>query len=84
MSITTTSTESSQENNNSMSNWANEVRTMILKHYFWNVAAVGRVFAEVDVNLMPSAIEWIGRDATGYSAMFHLVRGNHVLLLSRK
>ena len=62
--------------------WANEVRTMILTHYFRNADAVGRVFAEVDVTLMPSAIEWIGRDATGYSAMFHLVRGNHVLLLS--
>ena len=84
--ITTGTTEAPQENNNEiiMSNRANEVRTMILIHYFWNVDAVGRVFAEVDVNLMPSAIEWIGRDATGYSAMFQLVRGNHALLLSRK
>ena len=84
--ITTGTTEAPQENNNEiiMSSRANEVRTMILTHYFWNVDAVGRVFAEVDVNLMPSAIEWIGRDATGYSAMFQLVRGNHALLLSRK
>ena len=82
--ITTTTTESSQENINSINNRANEVRTMILKYYFGSVDSVGRVFAEADVKILPSAIEWIGRDATGYSAMFHLVRGHHVLLLSRK
>ena len=82
--ITTTTMESSQENNNSMNNRANEVRTMVLKYYFGSVNSLGRVFAEADVKILPSAIEWIGRDATGYSAMFHLVRGHHVLLLSRK
>lgn len=58
---------------------AEGVRKLILEHYFTNVSAIGRVFVDVDKKILPNAMEWIGRDGLGFSAMYHLVRGNPLL-----
>jgi hypothetical protein len=34
----------------------------ILAHYFTNVDTAGRVFVNVNVTILPRAMEWIGRD----------------------
>lgn len=58
---------------------AKGVRKLILEHYFTNVSTIGRVFVDVDKKILPNAMEWIGRDGLGFSAMYHLVRGNPLL-----
>jgi len=52
---------------------AQEVRAKILAHYFTSVDTIGRVFADVDEKILPSAMEWIGRDRLGFSAMYNLL-----------
>ena len=60
---------------------ASNVRTMILTHYLTNVGAIGRVFSEFDVKELPDAMEWIGRDNIGFSAMYNLLRSNPMMIL---
>ena len=57
------------------------VRTIILTHYLTNVGAIGRVFADFDVKALPDAMEWIGRDVIGFSAMYNLIRSNPMMIL---
>ncbi|KAL3767323.1 hypothetical protein ACHAWU_006979 [Discostella pseudostelligera] len=52
------------------------IREKILAHYFTNVDATTRVFVNVDTTILPSAMEWIGRDCVGFTAMYTLLRGN--------
>jgi hypothetical protein len=57
---------------------ATNVRTMILTHYLTNADAIGRVFANLDVTVLPDAMEWIGRDNIGFSVMYNLLRSNPI------
>jgi hypothetical protein len=57
---------------------ATNVRTMILTHYLTNADAIGRVFANLDVTVLPDAMEWIGRDSIGFSVMYNLLRSNPI------
>ena len=60
---------------------ATNVQTMILTHYLTNVGAIGRVFADIDVTVLPDAMEWIGRDVIGFLAMYNLLRSNPMMIL---
>jgi len=61
---------------------AQEVRANILAHYFTSVDTISRIFVDIDVRILPSAMEWIGRDDLGFSAMYHLLRGHPQLYSS--
>jgi hypothetical protein len=54
---------------------------MILTHYLTNTGAIGRVFANLDVKVLPDAIEWIGRDDIGFSAMYNLLRSDPISII---
>ena len=54
---------------------------MILTYYLTNAGAIGRVFADFDIKVLPDAVEWIGRDDIGFSAMYNLLRSNLMLTL---
>ena len=58
------------------------VRSMILTQYLTNADAIGRVFADFDMKVLPDAMDWIGRDDIGFSAMYNLLRSNPMLILS--
>ena len=50
-------------------------RKKLLVHFFSDIDNIGRTFGTMNTAIIPNAIEWIGRDALGYSVMFDLCRG---------
>ena len=53
---------------------AQVVRTKLLTYFFSNVDNVGPEFGRMSTTILPNAMEWIGRDRLGYSAMFEFCR----------
>jgi hypothetical protein len=51
------------------------IRKKLLVRFFSDVDNIGRTFGPMVTAIIPNAIEWIGRDALGYSAMFDICRG---------
>jgi hypothetical protein len=49
---------------------AQVVRTKLLTYFFSDVDNIGPVFGRMATTILPNAMEWIGRDHLGYSAMF--------------
>jgi hypothetical protein len=58
---------------------AQVVRTKLLTYFFSDVGNIGPVFGRMATTILPNAIEWIGRDLLGYSAMFEFCRSMPVL-----
>ena len=50
------------------------VRTKLLIYFYSDVDNFGPVFGRMETTILPNAMEWIGRDRLGYSAMFEFCR----------
>ena len=50
------------------------VRKKLLTYFFSDVDNIGPVFGRMATTILPNAMEWIGRDRLGYSAMFEFCR----------
>lgn len=60
---------------NSNRNKFEVARQKIIIHHFSGEGASIQVFANMEVNTLPNAIEWIGRDGIGLCLMHQFVRG---------
>lgn len=59
--------------NESDEKWLAVARQKILVHHFPEGSGNICHFADMEMNCMPHAIEWIGRDALGFTLMYHLM-----------
>jgi Ran GTPase-activating protein (RanGAP) involved in mRNA processing and transport len=66
---------------NALVNTSEVVREKLLLFFFSNANNVGSTFIPMPLSVMPSAIEFIGRDRIGYSVMYSLVQSMPSLLL---
>jgi hypothetical protein len=50
-------------------------RKKIIAYHFSSDELDSQVFIGMAVPVMPRAVEWIGRDATGFNLMYYVTRG---------
>lgn len=49
-------------------------RQKILDGHFDDLEAIIRIFGQMDVNFLPYAFSWMGRDSDGFSVMYYCLR----------